>query len=85
MFENNRFLNSNEFLIDNLFFSEPVMITRYHTSIFHKSFFYKFMLSKFYSVDHHLCVSPALIFSKRPNVQYHLQSWAQNKGVSPNR
>ena len=41
----------------------------------------------FYSVGHHLYHTPAshCDLQKDPNVQYQLQSWAQNKRVSPNR
>ena len=65
---------------------DPRTNTKNHTSIFRKSFtLYVFFC--FYSVGHPPYDDPASHCDrpKQPNVQYHLQSWAQNKRVSPNR
>ena len=62
------------------------MNTKNHTFVFRKSFAIHVFFC-FYPVGHHLYDTPESHCHAPydPNVQNHLQSWAINKRVSPNR
>ena len=79
-----------DFLVHSLYETKKsYMIPVWLTRILHLVFINHFFIYVFYSVGHHLSDSLASHCDpksppKDPNVQYHLQTWALNKKVSPN-